>query len=45
MAFPSECPNEEMFMWANRMRFRRLNMECTRTKTEASIVITRGKDE
>jgi hypothetical protein len=27
------------------MRFRRLNMECTRTKTEASIVITRGKDE
>jgi hypothetical protein len=27
------------------MRFRRLNMECTRTKTEASIVMTRGKDE
>jgi hypothetical protein len=27
------------------MRFRRLNMECTRTKAEASIVITRGKDE
>ena len=27
------------------MRFRRLNMECTRTKTDASIVITRGKDE
>ena len=27
------------------MRFRRLNMECTRTKIEASIVITRGKDE
>lgn len=27
------------------MRFRRLNMECTRTKTEASIAITRGKDE
>jgi hypothetical protein len=27
------------------MRFRRLNMECTRTKTEASIVVTRGKDE
>ena len=25
------------------MRFRRLNMECTRTKTEASIVVTRGK--
>lgn len=28
-----------------RMRFRRLNMECTRTKTEAAIAITRGKDE
>ena len=27
------------------LRFRRLNMECTRTKTEASIVVTRGKDE
>jgi len=27
------------------MRFRRLNMECTRTKIEASIVVTRGKDE
>ncbi|MCK1512050.1 hypothetical protein IVB22_05595 [Bradyrhizobium sp. 190] len=27
------------------MRFRRLNMECTRTKAEASIVVTRGKDE
>ena len=27
------------------MRYRRLNMECTRTKTEASIVVTRGKDE
>lgn len=27
------------------MRFRRLNMECTRTKTETSIVMTRGKDE
>jgi hypothetical protein len=27
------------------MRFRRLNMECTRTKTEAAIAITRGKDE
>ena len=27
------------------MRFRRLNRECTRTKTEASIVVTRGKDE
>ncbi|QWG16897.1 hypothetical protein KMZ68_18170 [Bradyrhizobium sediminis] len=28
-----------------KMRFRRLNMECSRTKTEASIAITRGKDE
>ena len=28
-----------------KMRFRRLNMECTRTKTEAAISITRGKDE
>jgi hypothetical protein len=27
------------------MRFRRLNMDCTRTKTEASIAITRGRDE
>ena len=28
-----------------RMRYRRLDMECTRTKTEASITISRGKDE
>jgi hypothetical protein len=27
------------------MRYRRLNMECTRTKTEATIAIARGKDE
>jgi hypothetical protein len=27
------------------MRYRRLSMECQRTKTEASIAITRGKDE
>ena len=27
------------------MRYRRLDMECTRTKTEASIAVTRGKDE
>ena len=27
------------------MRYRRLNMECTRTKTDASIAITRNKDE
>ena len=27
------------------MRFRRLNLECARTKTEASIAITRGRDE
>ena len=27
------------------MRYRRLNMECQRTKAEASIAITRGKDE
>ncbi|MCP3465162.1 MULTISPECIES: hypothetical protein [unclassified Bradyrhizobium] len=27
------------------MRYKRLNMECTRTKTEASIAITRPKDE
>ncbi len=26
-------------------RYRRLNMECTRTKADASIAITRGKDE
>ena len=28
-----------------KMRFRRLNMECTRTKKDAAIAITRGKDE
>ena len=28
-----------------RMRYRRLDYECTRTKTEASISITRGTDE
>jgi hypothetical protein len=28
-----------------RMRYRRLNFECTRTKTEASIAITRSTDE
>ncbi len=27
------------------MRYRRLNMECTRSKTDASIAVTRGKDE
>jgi hypothetical protein len=27
------------------MRFRRLDMVCTRTKTDASIAISRGKDE
>lgn len=27
------------------MRYRRLNMECTRTRTEASIAISRGTDE
>lgn len=28
-----------------KMRYRRLNFECTRTKTEASIAISRGRDE
>jgi hypothetical protein len=28
-----------------KMRYRRLDFECTRTKTEASIAISRGKDE
>ncbi len=28
-----------------KMRFRRLNMECTRTKNDAAIAITRSKDE
>ena len=27
------------------MRYRRLDMACNRTKTEASIAISRGKDE
>jgi hypothetical protein len=28
-----------------KMRYRRLDMACNRTKTEASIAISRGKDE
>jgi hypothetical protein len=28
-----------------RMRYRRLDMECTRSKTEAAIAISRGRDE
>src|SRR5712671_8141984 len=28
-----------------RMRYRRLDMECTRTKTEAAITISRARDE
>jgi len=28
-----------------KMRYRRLDMECTRTKTEAAITISRGKEE
>src|SRR5712671_4677135 len=28
-----------------KMRYHRLDMECTRTKTEAAIAISRGKDE
>jgi hypothetical protein len=28
-----------------KMRYRRLNLECTRTKTEAAIAISRGRDE
>ena len=28
-----------------KLRYRRLNMQCTRTKTSASIAISRGKDE
>jgi hypothetical protein len=28
-----------------KMRYRRLDFECTRTKTEASIAITRGTNE
>jgi hypothetical protein len=27
------------------MRYRRLDMVCSRTKTDASIAISRGKDE
>jgi hypothetical protein len=27
------------------LRYRRLNMECTRNKTDVSIAVTRGKDE
>jgi hypothetical protein len=28
-----------------KMRYRRLDMECTRTRTEAAIAISRGRDE
>ena len=28
-----------------KMRYRRLDIECTRTKTEASIAISRGTDK
>ena len=28
-----------------KMRFRRLDMHCTRTKTDATITISRNKDE
>ena len=28
-----------------KMRYRRLNLECTRSRTEASITVRRGKDE
>jgi hypothetical protein len=28
-----------------KMRYRRLDMECTRTKTEAAITISRARDE
>jgi hypothetical protein len=28
-----------------KMRYRRLDLECTRTKTEAAIAISRGRDE
>jgi hypothetical protein len=28
-----------------RMRYRRLDLQCTRTKTEAAIAISRGRDE
>jgi hypothetical protein len=28
-----------------RMRFRRLDLHCTRTKTSATITISRGKDQ
>jgi hypothetical protein len=28
-----------------KLRYRRLDMECTRTKTEAAIAISRGRDE
>jgi hypothetical protein len=27
------------------MRFRRLNLDCQRSKTESWIAVTRGKDE
>lgn len=43
----SRCLNRMGILRGNKvsMRFRRLNLECTRTRTEASITITRSKDE
>jgi len=42
----SRCLNRMGFFRGDKvaMRYRRLDMECTRTKTEAAITITRGRD-
>jgi hypothetical protein len=46
MTGTSRCLNRMGILRGDKvnMRFKRLDMECTRTKTEASIAIQRGKD-
>ena len=47
MTGTSRCLNRMGLLRGDKinMRFKRLDMECTRTKTEASIAIQRGKDQ
>ena len=47
MTGTTRCLNRMGLLRGDRinMRFKRLDMECTRTKTEASIAIQRGKDQ
>ncbi len=47
MTGTSRCLKRMGFLRGNRitMRYRRLDMQCTRSKTEASIVVRRGLDQ